>query len=104
MNTFTRSAAALLVALLPLSPAAFASDRHHGDGPRHGTRYEQHAGYGHHNHYRAHRHYGHRHHYRWHRYDRDGYGYGYGHRHDRTARIVVPLPPVILPPHVVLHR
>jgi len=101
MKTLTRTAAVLLVALLPLSPAAFASDRQHGDGHRHESRHSNHDYRGHYGHTYRHQQS------RWHRHNHHKHGYHYGHDHYRGARVVLPvppLPPVILPPHVVLHR
>jgi hypothetical protein len=90
MNTIVRTTAVLLFALAPLSPAAFASDRHHGGDRHHETRH------GHHYHHGWHRHHGH---YRGHYGVRYGYHPGY-----RVVLPAPPLPPVILPPHVVLHK
>lgn len=104
MNKITLTAAVLLLALSPLSPAAFAGDRNHG-GDRHGDRHDarpgHHYGHGHrHNHYR---HYRHNHRYGWDRRHNHGRPVArYGHNHG--VRVVLPAPPlpVILPPHLVL--
>lgn len=113
MNKFARTAVIALIALSPLSPAAFASernhdgDRHHDARPGHGGGHGYYDNYRHHYYRHHHRHHDHhysRHHYRhgWdrhHGYDRDvHYGNGGGYQ------VVLPAPPLplILPPHLVL--
>jgi hypothetical protein len=99
MNRTKTLAVALLVALLPFAPAAFASDRGHNDRGRddRGQGRPDHArghDYGHDRHgYRGH-HYGH--HYR--HYD-TRYYYG-----GRPAQVVLPFPPLPPFPVIVLNK
>ncbi len=105
MNKIARTAVIALIALSPLSPAAFASERNHGGDRHHDARPGHHYGHGyrhdHRHHYRHHyRHGWDRHHGRGHHgYDRDVH---YGN--NRGYRVVLPAPPLplILPPHLVL--
>jgi hypothetical protein len=100
MKTVKIATIALLIASLPMAPAAFASDRGHGD--RGQGRPDHARGHGHDRHgYRGH-HYGHRygHHYR--HYDAGHYYYG-----GLRTQVVLPFPPFppLLPfPVIVLNR
>lgn len=95
-------AAALLVAALPLTSAAFASDRGHDDRSHggsghsrgHDNGHDQHEYRGHHNHHHYHHHY---------RYDHNGRHYDtvqYG----RRAQVVLPFPPLPPFPVIVLNK
>ncbi len=104
MNKIALSAAVLVLALSPLSPAAFArdwnddGDRHHDARPGH--HYGHGYRHGHRHHYRHHHRHGWYRHHDYRHHDRHVVHYG----HDRDFRVVLPAPPlpVILPPHFVL--
>lgn len=103
MNKIALTAAVVALALSPLSPAAFAGDRHHGGDRQHDARPDQHQGHGYRHDHR--RHYRHNHRHGWDRRHYHGHhGVRYGHNHG--YRVVLPAPPlpVILPPHLVLEK
>jgi hypothetical protein len=101
MKTMKIATIALLIAALPIAPAAFASDRGHDD--RRQGRPDQARGhdYGHDRHgYRGHNY---RHHYRHghHGYQQNtGYYSQGGHR----AQVVLPFPPLPPFPVIVLNK
>ena len=106
MKTMKIATIVLLIAALPMAPAAFASDRGHDDNRGQG-RPDQARGhdYGHDRHgYRGH-HYGHhnRHHYRHghYGYRQDTGHYGYG---GQRAQVVLPFPPLPPFPVIVLNK
>ena len=105
MKTMKIATIVLLIAALPMAPAAFASDRGHDN--RGQGRPDQARGhdYGHDRHgYRGH-HYGHynRHHYRHghYGYRQDTGHYGYG---GQRAQVVLPFPPLPPFPVIVLNK
>jgi hypothetical protein len=89
MNRIKAITVAVLVAALPFTPAAFASDRGQGDRG-HGYGHNQHGYGGHH----------HRHHYR------HGHHHGTGHysHGGHGAQVVLPFPPLPPFPVIVLNK
>jgi hypothetical protein len=95
-------ALALLVAALPLTSAAFASDRGHDDrghgGSGHTRGHDNGHGHGHGQHeYRGH----HNHHH--YRYDHNGRHYDTVH-YGQRAQVVLPFPPLPPFPVIVLNK
>ncbi len=103
MNRTQTLAVVLMAALLPLTSAAFASDRGHDD--RRDRRHSEHRGHNDGHHYGHHygHHGDHRHHNR--HYCRQDHR-GEFHHYDRghNARVVLPYPPLPPFPVVVLHK
>ena len=110
MNRTQTLAVALLVAALPFTSVAFASDRDEDDDherhERHHERYDDHGYRGHHSRHQYRRHQrprfycAHHHQYHDHAHDHDE-GHGrYNRWEDRGNRIVLPFPP--LPPFPVI--
>jgi hypothetical protein len=99
MNTMKIATIALLIAALPMAPAAFASDRGHGDRGQGRPDHARGHDYGHDRHgYRGH-HYGHRYGHHYYRHYDTAYYYG-----GQPAQIVLPFPPLPPFPVIVLNR
>ena len=112
MKTIKTAAAALLIAALPLTQAAYAHERDDRMGDRREWRYERadhDRGWDHREarHYRHDYRYNHRHGHDYRYGDDSGYRYPAGYRVEQpSVRVVLPLPPlpVIVVPKVVARK